>query len=103
MHGPELIPVFENTVVNRLQANGIGIEQWTASIPRKAVARTPDDGDVAGARRNTLLEYATAFVDEGVHSSLDDLVGAVNALRDIQAPRRVLKNLDGVGSVMPLA
>src|SRR6266404_5562648 len=39
MHGPELVPVFENTVVNRPQANGIGIEQGTAPIARMADPR----------------------------------------------------------------
>src|SRR6266404_5370723 len=42
MHGPELVPVFENTVVNRPQANGIGIEQGTAPIARIAAPRIAD-------------------------------------------------------------
>src|SRR5882672_1500084 len=101
MHGPELVPVFENTVVNRPQANGIGIEQGTAPIARKAVARAPHDVDIAGAGRNTFVEYANALVDEGVYASLDDLAGAVNALRDTEPPRGVLENSDGVGIVVP--
>src|SRR5580704_7148251 len=63
---------FFNAVVDLFQADGVGIPHGPAAIGRKAVAVEVDDVDIDRAQGVAFLENARAFVDQGVHATIDD-------------------------------
>src|SRR5262249_26083884 len=72
-----------------LKAHGVGVKHRPAAIHGEAVAGDVDHVDVDGALRDSFLDDARAFVDEGVDTALDDLGVGNRAARDAD-PRGVL-------------
>src|SRR5690606_26378160 len=97
------VAVLADALEQRRQADRLRVEHRTAAIARKAVARRPDDVDVARPQRDAFAEDAEALVHQRIQAALEDLLVAVLVLGNAELLRARAQDLDRLGVVDALA
>src|SRR5690606_485239 len=103
VHRAEAVAVLADALEQRRQADRLRVEHRTAAIARKAVARRPDDVDVARPQRDAFAEDAEALVHQRIQAALEDLLVAVLVLGNAELLRARAQDLDRLGVVDALA
>src|SRR6187399_2031031 len=82
VHRAEHLAVLLHAGEQRRQPDRIGVEHGSAAITRESITHAPDDVDVAGPLRDTLLEDAQSLVQQGIDAALEDLLVGMQPLFD---------------------
>src|SRR6185503_1594465 len=100
-----LLAIAPHGALDVHEAHGVRVEHRTAPEEREAVAGEVHHVDVGGPGGDAFLEDARAFVHQGVHATLDDLLVGDLARRDAQLPASLGDHLvhDGIGDGVALA
>src|SRR5262245_3135196 len=86
-----------DAIVNLLETNAICIEHRAAPIARESVSVDVDDIDIAGPQSDSLLEHSSAFINQRVDGSFENLSVVQKPRANTGVRGHLMNQLDHVG------